>query len=102
MKKYGIILLLLLSNLYLSAQTRMIVMSDIGGSAPDDTQSLVHLFVSLDQVELEDFISEHSACSIIVPKNAANHTIHIILRVVDDGVPVLTSYKRILLKVLPL
>ena len=60
MKKYGIILLLLLSNLYLSAQTRMIVMSDIGGSDPDDTQSLVHLFVSLDQVELEGFISQHA------------------------------------------
>ncbi|MDN5554865.1 DUF1593 domain-containing protein [Prevotella sp.] len=60
MKKYGIILLLLLSNLCLSAQTRMIVMSDIGGSDPDDTQSLVHLFVSLDQVELEGFISQHA------------------------------------------
>jgi hypothetical protein len=60
MKKYGIILLLLLSNLYLSAQTRMIVMSDIGGSDPDDTQSLVHLFVSLDQVELEGFVSQHA------------------------------------------
>lgn len=35
-------------------------MSDIGGSDPDDTQSLVHLFVSLDQVELEGFISQHA------------------------------------------
>lgn len=60
MKKVGIILLLLISNLCLTAQTRMIVMSDIGGSDPDDTQSLVHLFVSLDQVELEGFISQHA------------------------------------------
>ena len=37
----------------LLAQTRMIVMSDIGGSDPDDTQSMVHLLVSLDRVELE-------------------------------------------------
>ena len=60
MKKIGIILLLLLSNLYLTAQTRMIVMSDIGGSDPDDTESLVHLLVSLDQVKLEGFISQHA------------------------------------------
>ena len=52
--------------------------------------------------DIELNVSQHAACSIIVPKNAANHTIHIILRVVDDGVPVLTSYRRILLKVLPL
>lgn len=53
-------LLLLLANLFSSAQTRMIVMSDIGGSDPDDTQSLVHLLVSLDQVQLEGFISQHA------------------------------------------
>lgn len=44
----------------LLAQTRMIVMSDIGGSDPDDTQSMVHLLVSLDRVELEGFISQHA------------------------------------------
>ncbi|MBP8935168.1 MAG: DUF1593 domain-containing protein, partial [Prevotella sp.] len=38
----------------------MIVMSDIGGSDPDDTESLVHLLVSLDQVKLEGFISQHA------------------------------------------
>ena len=35
-------------------------MSDIGGSDPDDTQSLVHLLVTLDQIELEGFISQHA------------------------------------------
>lgn len=44
----------------LLAQTRMIVMSDIGGSDPDDTQSMVHLLVSLDRMELEGFISQHA------------------------------------------
>lgn len=44
----------------LLAQTRMIVMSDIGGSDPDDTQSMVHLLVSLDRVELEGIVSQHA------------------------------------------
>jgi hypothetical protein len=42
------------------SETRMIVMTDIGGSDPDDTQSLIHLLVSLDQVELEGIISQHA------------------------------------------
>lgn len=51
---------ILMSVLSISARPRMIVMSDIGGSDPDDTQSLVHLLVSLDQVELIGIISQHA------------------------------------------
>lgn len=54
------VMLLLLKTLCASAQTRMIVMTDIGGSDPDDTQSLVHLLVSLDEVELAGIISQHA------------------------------------------
>lgn len=60
MKKKLLALLFLVPGLYGFSQTRMIAMSDIGGSDPDDTQSLVHLLVSLDQVELEGFISQHA------------------------------------------
>lgn len=60
MKRIFITLLFFLSSLYGFPQTRMIAMSDIGGSDPDDTQSLVHLLVSLDRVELEGFISQHA------------------------------------------
>ena len=60
MKKIFIILILLTVFMSGFAQTRVIVMSDIGGSDPDDTQSLVHLLVTLDQIELEGFISQHA------------------------------------------
>lgn len=60
MKKLLFITLSALLCSSLLAQTRMIVMSDIGGSDPDDTQSMVHLLVSLDRVELEGFISQHA------------------------------------------
>ena len=46
----------------LLAQTRMIVMSDIGGSDPDDTQSMVHLLVSLDRVELKALFLNMHGC----------------------------------------
>lgn len=55
-----VVVTLLMSVLSISARPRMIVMSDIGGSDPDDTQSLVHLLVSLDQVELVGIISQHA------------------------------------------
>ena len=35
-------------------------MSDIGGSDPDDAESMIHLMVSLDQVNLEGIISQHA------------------------------------------
>ena len=60
MKKIFTILILLTVVTSGFAQTRVIVMSDIGGSDPDDTQSLVHLLVTLDQIELEGFISQHA------------------------------------------
>lgn len=40
--------------------TRMIVTTDIGGADPDDTQSLVHLMVMLNEVDLEGIISQHA------------------------------------------
>ena len=60
MKKFFTILILVTAFMSGFAQTRVIVMSDIGGSDPDDTQSLVHLLVTLDQIELEGFISQHA------------------------------------------
>lgn len=41
-------------------RTRMIVTTDIGGSDPDDIQSLVHLMVMLNDVKLEGLISQHA------------------------------------------
>ena len=40
--------------------TRMIVTTDIGGSDPDDIQSLVHLMVMLNDVDLVGIISQHA------------------------------------------
>lgn len=51
---------LMVKALCASSQTRMIVMTDLGGSDPDDTQSFVHLLVSLDEVELAGIISQHA------------------------------------------
>ena len=51
---------LMLNILYSFSQTRMIVMTDLGGSDPDDTQSFVQLLVSLDEVELAGIISQHA------------------------------------------
>ena len=50
----------ILSPLCVNAHPRMIVTTDIGGADPDDVQSLVHLLVSLDSVELEGIISQHA------------------------------------------
>lgn len=41
-------------------RARMIVLSDIGGSDPDDQQSLVHLLTMLNDVDLEGFIYQHA------------------------------------------
>ena len=38
----------------------MIFMSDIGGSDPDDIQSMIHLMVELDRVDMEGIISQHA------------------------------------------
>ena len=48
----SVLLFSILSPLYVNAHPRMIVTTDIGGSDPDDVQSLVHLLVSLDRVQL--------------------------------------------------
>lgn len=56
----AVVALWLLTVFAAASQTRMIVMTDIGGSDPDDTQSFVHLLVSLDEVELTGIISQHA------------------------------------------
>lgn len=60
MKRIFAFILLFAGYLLGTAQTRMIVMSDIGGSDPDDAESMIHLMVSLDQVNLEGIISQHA------------------------------------------
>lgn len=55
-----LVILILMTTLNTVAQTRMIVMTDIGGSDPDDTQSLIHLMLTLDDVELAGIISQHA------------------------------------------
>lgn len=43
--------------------TRIIVMSDIGGSDPDDQQSFIHLLTTLDKVDMEGFIYQFAWCN---------------------------------------
>lgn len=43
-----------------AAKSRLIVMTDIGGSDPDDQQSMVHLLSCLDRVDLEGIIYQHA------------------------------------------
>ena len=43
-----------------ASKTRLIVTSDIGGADPDDQQSLVHLLMLLDRVDLEGFIYQYA------------------------------------------
>lgn len=40
--------------------SRIIVLSDIGGSDPDDQQSMVHLLTLLDRIDLEGIIYQHA------------------------------------------
>lgn len=62
MKKIVTVLLFLLAIYPGCAHnhTRMIVTTDIGGSDPDDIQSLVHLMVMLNDVDLEGIVSQHA------------------------------------------
>ena len=62
MKKIFFIIVQLVAIYPVLAQnnTRMIVTTDIGGSDPDDIQSLVHLMVMLNDVDLEGIISQHA------------------------------------------
>ena len=146
MKKIFFIIVQLVAICPVLAQsnTRLIVTTDIGGSDPDDIQSLVHLMVMLNDVDLEGIISQHAwvpygtgADSIIngvidayedVLPNLIVHdkrypdanviremvktgqpqaamacmggkTIHIILKVSDNALPNLCSYRRIVINV---
>lgn len=60
MRHFITIFIWLAVTFYASGKTRMIVMSDIGGSDPDDIQSMIHLMVELDRVDLEGIISQHA------------------------------------------
>ena len=64
-------------------KTRVIVTTDIGGSDPDDQQSLVHLLTLLDRVDLEGFIYQHAWVSF----NKGNE-----VKVVDG---VLKAYEKV-------
>ena len=64
-------------------KTRVIITSDIGGSDPDDQQSLVHLLTLLDRVDLEGFIYQHAWVSF----NKGNE-----VKVVDG---VLKAYEKV-------
>ncbi|MCF0203381.1 MAG: DUF1593 domain-containing protein [Bacteroidaceae bacterium] len=44
----------------MAQNTRLIVSSDIGGADPDDKQSLIHLLLHLDCIDLEGFIHQHA------------------------------------------
>ena len=60
-KALSLILLFFAIQLVCSqTHTRLIVTTDIGGSDPDDIQSLVHLMVMLNDVDLEGIISQHA------------------------------------------
>ena len=43
---------------------------------------------------------ETSVAKVMIPDDASGSTVHIICEVVDDGTPVLTSYRRIIINVL--
>lgn len=60
-------MLLITLNLW-AAKTRVIVTTDIGGSDPDDQQSMVHLLTLLDKIDLEGFIYQYAW----VPFNKGN------------------------------
>ncbi len=55
-----ILLILVIHPVYSQNHTRIIVTTDIGGSDPDDIQSLVHLMVMLNDIDLEGIISQHA------------------------------------------
>ena len=40
-----------------------------------------------------------ASAAVTVPKDASGRTIHVILEVIDDGEPLLTAYRRVILKV---
>jgi len=46
-----------------------------------------------------DYCADGSYCSIVIPPHQAGRTIHLILEVTDNGIPSLTSYKRIVIHV---
>lgn len=52
-----------------------------------------------DQLEIKD--KRNIIVSIVAPKVAQPETIHIILKVTDDGKPQLTRYQRVILSVMP-
>ena len=65
MKKLLFLFITLVCTFVVSAQStsckqRLIVATDLGGADPDDTQSLIHLLVCSDVVDIEGIISSSS------------------------------------------
>ena len=65
MKKLLVLFIALVCTFVVSAQSttckqRLIVATDLGGADPDDTQSLIHLLVCSDVVDVEGIISSSS------------------------------------------
>ena len=61
MKTFNTLLLILLAGFFMAScqekKPKVIISTDVGGSDPDDYQSLVHLFVYADRVNIKGLIS---------------------------------------------
>lgn len=61
MKTFNTLLLILLASFFVAScqqkKPKVIISTDVGGSDPDDYQSLVHLFVYADRVNIKGLIS---------------------------------------------
>lgn len=91
------LLMCLLLPIYLMAyeteKTRMIVMTDLGGTDPDDVQSLMHLLLCADRIDIEGLIStqawiddaDHTDCIRKVVENYRK--VYPCLRCHSDGFP---------------
>lgn len=86
---------------------RLIVTTDIGGTDPDDEESMVHLLAMANDVDIEEASTvrcalrgESSArCTVSVPRQVSKGVIHLIAECCDAGSPALTSYRRIVIEV---
>lgn len=92
MKQFFILLsLLFIATIPMRAErSRVIVMSDIGGSDPDDQQAFVHLLTLLDRIDLEGFIFQHAWVS-YNKGNEVNVTNHV-LRAYEEVIPRLRKH----------
>ena len=101
MKRIFTILILLTFFTSGFAQTKVIVMSDIGGSDPDGndlTYEWIHYKEPGTYKGTLDILKSEPVQTIMIPNDAKGKTIHIVLKVTDNGTPSLTSYRRIVLE----